>query len=349
MILKQDNYIFRITTELSNNIEEKYLSQALNRTLKTFKSFKKKVTYKLLNKVLEDNNKEIIIHKTIQNQISKINTKDNNEHLIKIAYEKNIISVDFDHTLTDGFTAKIFIEELLYNYLRLTDHKLKPQEKIITTEENAYKKYNIVPNKLSLQSHKIQGKKLSNNNISIYNFYIDLPELQKVSQKYSCTSETTIISLLIYSLLPIDSTKPISICIPINLRNYYETNTISSFISNPILELNTSSLDTLDKIISLVKEQYESTEHKESNKYNNITTSIYNIGTIDIKDEYKKYINNISFILYPSAKENINIATSIFKEKINISISSSIIDTNIERKFKKVLEDNGIKTNNKFD
>ena len=32
------------------------------------------------------------------------------------------------------------------------------------------------------------------------------------------------------SLLPIDSTKPISICLPANLRNYYETNTISSFI-----------------------------------------------------------------------------------------------------------------------
>lgn len=349
----QDNHIFRITIELSNNIEEKYLSQSLTRTLKTFKSFKKKITYKLLKKTLEENNKEIIIHKTITNQITEINTKDNNEHLIRISYEKNFISIDIDHILTDGFCAKYFIEELLYNYLRLTDHKLKPQEKLMTTEENAYKKYNIVTNKLSLQSYKVEGKNIPNKNIYSRNFSIEFQEIQKLSQKHSCTNITTIISMIIYSLLPIDNNKTLSICIPTNLRKYYETNTTSSFISNPILELNPSSLDSLDKIISIVKEQYELTEHKVYNIYNNITTTIYNIGTIKIKDEYETYINKISFELLPNIKENINIATSIFKDRINICFTSNIVETNIEENLKKILEDNNIKTNdntyNKFD
>ena len=40
---KKDTSIFRISITFVNNIEEKYLNQAVERTLKTFKDFKVKL------------------------------------------------------------------------------------------------------------------------------------------------------------------------------------------------------------------------------------------------------------------------------------------------------------------
>ena len=381
---KKDTSIFRITVTLTKNIEEKYLSQALERTLKTFKDYKVKLSKNLFWNYLEENTSKLIIHNKIDYKFKKINTKENNEYLFKISYQNNILVVDFFHLLTDGISAKLFIQELLYNYLRLKDHKLKPQEKIKINSENSYiKNYTKKHNKAYIppQSYKLKGKYISNNNISFNDFYIDLEELKELAQEKECNLSTLIISLIVYSLYETNykkykDKKPINICLPINLRNYFGSNTTTNFVSHAMLSILPQKINSLDNTINLVKKEYTNkiNENKikdtfESNgKFINnkiinyiplfikrpivilgslfvksqFTITYSNLGITNLKEEYTKYIDKISFKLIPDWRERIRCGISTYQGTLNISFGSNLLDTNIEKKFSELLDENNI-------
>ena len=232
---KKHTCIFRITINLLNKIDKKYLDQAAARTMKTYKDFRVKLEKGFLWHYFEENNKPLPIQEGIKYNFTKINTADNNEHLIKISYQDNEIAIDFSHLLTDVKTAREFTKELLYNYLRLGNHKLKPQKKITINSENAYLKYytNEHSNlQLSPQGYQLKGDYIPSKEVSFNDFYINLDELKRISKEKNCNLSILLISLISYSLYETNykkhkGTKPINLCIPVDLKNYFITDTIS--------------------------------------------------------------------------------------------------------------------------
>lgn len=378
---KKDTSIFRISATLTNNIDEKYLNQAVERTLKIFKDFKVKLKKNIFWNYLIENDNKIPLHNKIDYKFTKINTKENTEYLLKISYDNNLLVVDFFHLLTDGVGAKLFIQELLYNYLRLIDHKLKPQEKIKVSRENSYtKNYTKQHNKAYTPptSYQIQGKYIPNKNISFNDFYIDLEALKLLSQEKECTLSELIISFIIYSLYKTNynGNKPINVCIPINLRKYFDSNTISNFVSHSMLSILPSNIESLDNMITIIKEEYQNKIDEQkikdtfesngkliNNKLLNyiplfikrpiiilgsyfvkkkFTITYSNLGITKLKDEYSKYVTNISFKLIPDWRERIRCGISSYNNILNISFGSNILDTSIEKKFSEILDENNI-------
>lgn len=381
---KKDTSIFRISITFVNNIEEKYLNQAVERTLKTFKDFKVKLTKNLFWNELEENKEKLPIHNKIDYNFNNLNTKENNKHLLKVSYEGKQLVIDFFHLLTDGLGAKLFVQELIYNYLRLLDHKLKPQEKLNITSENAYtKNYTNKHNKAYTppNSYQLKGEYIPNKNISFNDFYINLEDLKNLSKEKECSLSVLIISLIVYSLYETNykkynGTKPINVCIPINLRQFFKTKTISNFVSHSMLSIIPNQINSLDNIINLVKEEYtnkideqkikdtfESNGKSINNKLLNyiplfikrpivilgsyfvkkqFTITYSNLGIFDIKDEYSKYIENISFKLIPDWRERIRCGISSNKDVLNISFGSNLIDTSLEKKLSDILDENNI-------
>lgn len=381
---KKDTSIFRITTYLTNNIDEKYLTQAVERTLKTFKDFKVKLSKNIFWNCLEENDNKIPIHNKIDYQFKKINTKENNEYLLKVSYENKQLVIDFFHLLTDGIGAKLFMKELLYNYIRLIDHKLKPQEKIKVTSENAYtKNYTKEHNKAYIPptSYQLKGKYIPNKNISFNDFYIDIEALKRLSQEKDCNLSTLIISFIVYSLYETNykqykGNKPINICIPINLRKYFESNTITNFVSHSMLSILPNNINSLDNIISLVQQEYtnkideqkikdtfESNGKSINNKFLNFiplfikrpiiilgsffvkkqfTITYSNLGIFELNNDYEKYIERISFKLIPDWRERIRCGISSYNGELNISFGSNLIDTQLEKKLSELLDEYNI-------
>lgn len=381
---KKDTSIFRISITFINNIEEKYLNQAVERTLKTFKEFKVKLTKNLFWNALEDNKEKLPVHNKIDYKFNKLNTKENNKYLLKVSYEEKQLVVDFFHLLTDGLGAKLFVQELLYNYLRLLDHKLKPQEKLNITSENAYTKNYTNKHKKAYvppKSYQLKGEYIPNKDISFNDFYINLYDLKNFSKEKECSLSVLIISLIVYSLYETNykkhkGNKPINVCIPINLRQFFQTKTISNFVSHSMLSIIPNQINSLDNIITIVKEEYtnkideqkikdtfESNGKSINNKILNyiplfikrpivilgsyfvkkqFTITYSNLGIFDIKDEYNKYIANISFKLIPDWRERIRCGISSNKDILNISFGSNLIDTSLENKLSNILDENNI-------
>lgn len=384
---KKDTSIFRFSIYLKEAIDKKYLEQALTRTLKTYKDYKVKLSKNVFWNYLEENKEELPIHNKIDYKFKKINTKENNYYLLKVSYENNLLVVDFFHLLTDGSSGREFVKELLYNYLRLKDHKLKPQEKITPISENTYTKYYTKKHNKAYtppQSYQLKGEYISSKEVSFNDFHIKLDELKRLSKEKECSLSVLLISLIVYSLYETNykkykGTKPINVCIPINLRKYFKSETITNFVSHSMLSINTSNINNLDTIISLVKEDYqnkiieekikdtfESNGKSINNKLLNFiplpikrfivilgsyivkrtfTITFSNLGTTELENEYSKYIDNITFRLIPDWAERIRCGISSYKEDLIISFGSNLQDLSLESEFQEILNDLNITYN----
>ena len=88
----------------------------------------------------------------------------------------------------------------------------------------------------------IKGDKLEEGKVGITHFNIDLNEIKKCSREKLCWLSVFIVAMIGYSIY--ESTyknqknnKPINLCIPIGLKKYFETNTLSNFFSHMMINL----------------------------------------------------------------------------------------------------------------
>ena len=101
---------------------------------------------------------------------------------------------------------------------------------------------------------------------SVIHEIIDLNRLKEECKKYDATVTQYLTSVLIYSIYKENyikkkskSKKPIKVCIPVNLKKYFPSKTMSNFFSYITVEAEVikDKLDTFDKIIEFVKKDFK--------------------------------------------------------------------------------------------
>ena len=206
--------------------------------------------------------------------------------------------------------------------------------------------------------------------------YINLNEIKQLSKEKECSISILLISLLVYSIYETNYKSnngklPINISIPISLKKYFPSDTISNFVSHSMLSIKPNKNDTLDNIIDLVKKDYtdkmtegkikdtfESDGKKINNKLLNIiplsikraivqlgakivkkqfTITYSNLGIIDLNNGYEEYTEDITFKLIPDWAERVRCGICSYKNDIIISFGSNMSDTSVEQKFQETL------------
>ena len=152
--------------------------------------------------------------------------------------------------------------------------------------------------------------------------------------------------------------KPIKVCIPVNLKKYFKSTTVSNFFSYITLEttLNKEQFCDFDNIIEFVKNDFKNrlTEDKisqtmsanvkwgnnffvriiplilkdiilkisymEIRKYTTITLS--NVGRVSVLPEYKNYIDKFLFLLAPEPVEKIKCSACSYENKLIFTFTS---------------------------
>ena len=168
-------------------------------------------------------------------------------------------------------------------------------------------------------------------------------------------------------------------CIPVNLKKYFSSKTMSNFFSYITVEaeMKKDNLDTFEKIINFVKMDISKklTEkeimrtmsanvkignnfliraiplflkkavvrigYTEIRKYTTITFS--NIGRVGIIGKYKDYIQYFMMLIAPESVEKIKCTSCTFENKIVFTFTSILQDNSIQKRFYNFLQDNGIK------
>ena len=256
------------------------------------------------------------------------------------------------------------------------------------TEDSYMKNYDkkAKGNSSSKKAYVLKGKKIGFSAISTIHEIIDLESLKKESKKYEATITQYLTAVLIYSIYESNykkynykGNKPIKVCIPVNLKKYFPSKTMSNFFSYITLEaeMKKDNLITFDKIIEFVKEDFKKRLQEEEiiktmsanvklgnnfaikivplaikkllvrlsyieiRKYTTITYS--NIGRIGIIGKYKDYIDYFLMLIAPEPVEKIKCSSCTFENKMVFTFTSILKDNSIEKRFYDFLNERNIK------
>lgn len=386
---KKYSTVFRFSAVMKEKVHPKMLEKAVEKALEDYKFFKVRMKSGFFWNYLEYNPKKPIIEKEKEYPCKYINPHTNNNYLFKVTYFENKINIDIFHSLTDGNSGNMFFRQIIYNYLEILHPDVFVEERTlrkidVDTEDSYMKNYNkkAKSNASSQKAYELKGKKIGLGATSAIHEIIDLEELKQETKKYNSTITQYLTAVLIYSIYEENykkhkGKKPIKVCIPVNLKKYFQSKTISNFFSYITLVAQMEKLDTFDKIIEFVKQDFKDklTEEEiiktmsanvklgtnfavkiiplilkkilvrlsyiEIRKYTTITYS--NIGRVGIIGKYKDYIDYFIMLIAPEPVEKIKCSSCTFENKMVFTFTSILKDNRIEKRFYQFLKDRGIK------
>ncbi len=388
---KKYSSIYRLSVLLNENIDKDLLQQSVELAIKKYRAFKVKLKSGLFWYYFEENELMPVVSEEVDYPFKKVNDKANNEYLFKITYFHNKINLEVFHALTDGNGAILFLNEVVYRYLemkypdKISEHK-KEFRKMSEDTEDAYKKSYVkkrVKTKKIKKAYMLQGEELEKGEYGITHEIINLKELKEYARSVGCSLSEYLVSLIAYSIYETNyriynGKRPINISVPINLKKYIKTETISNFFSymQVSVALKEEKVYTFDDILILVKKEFEkklildkilSTITKDAGSTNNIfvrivplvlkklafrigsmqvkrkfTTSFSNIGVVNVEGDYKEYIKGYFVILSPDWAEKIKCGIVSYENDIVVTFSTILKENLVENKFKELLKERNI-------
>lgn len=388
---KKYSTVFRLSVVLKAKINPKVLEEAVNETLEVYQSFKVRMKAGFFWYYFEHNPKKPIVEEERDYPCQYINPKTNNNYLFKVTYFENKINIDIFHSLTDGNSGTIFFKEIIYHYLELMYPEVFKEERKArkieyNTEDSYMKNYDkkAKSNASGKKAYTLKGEKIRLGAVSAIHQIIPLEELKKESKKYEATITQYLTAVLMYAIYEENyrkykGKKPIKICIPVNLKKYFPSKTMSNFFSYITVEaeMKRDRLDTFEKMIEFVKDDFQKrlTEEEiiktmsanvkignnsfvraiplilknplvrlgymEIRKYTTITFS--NIGRIGMIGKYQDYIDYFLMLIAPESVEKIKCSSCTFENNMVFTFTSILKDNSIETRFYQFLKDRGIK------
>ena len=387
---KKYSTVFRLSVVLNEKINRENLKKAVNMALDVYKPFKVRMKAGFFWYYFESNPKEPIVEEEKEYPCQYINPRENNNYLFKVTYFENKINIDIFHSLTDGGNGSIFFREIVYNYLELSHPDELKCERIsrkieFNTEDSYIKNYNkkAKSNASSQKAYALKGRRIPLSAVSAVHEIIDLEALKKESKACEATITQYLTAVLIYSIYEenykkFNGKKPIKVCIPVNLKKYFQSKTISNFFSYITVEANMGEgkLNTFNEILEFVKSDFKRklTEEEilktmsanvkignnpliravpihikkllvrigyiEIRKYTSITYS--NIGRVGIIGKYQDYINYFLMLIAPEPVEKIKCSSCSFENKMVFTFTSILDDNKIQKRFHQFLTEKGI-------
>ncbi len=387
---KKYSTVFRLSAVLKEKIKPDLLEQAVEMALEKYKSFRVKMKNGFFWNYLEHNSKKPIIEEERDYPCQYINPNTNNQYLFKVTYFDVKINIDIFHSLTDGNSGAQFFKEIIYNYLEIAhpedfQEELRTYRKVEYTLEDSYIKNfdkKAKNNNSSKKAYLLKGGKLKLGAVSAIHEIIDLNALKEEAKKHDCTITQYLTSVLIYSIYKVNfmntKNRPIKICIPVNLKKYFPSETITNFFSYITIEaeMEKFQLNTFDKILEFVKKEFNKKltqeeinktmsgnvklginpfikaiplflkrpivrlSYIEIRKYTTMTLS--NIGRIGIIGKYQKYIDKFLMLIAPEQAEKIKCSACSYENKLTVTFTSILNNNKIEKFFCQFLQNAGI-------
>lgn len=387
---KKFSSIFRLSCVLIEEVDSTILKQAVQCAVDKFKYFKVLLRKGAFWYYFEQNKKEIIIEEENNYPCKYIDRYTNNGYLFKVTYFKNKINIDVFHSLTDGNSASEFFKEIVYTYLdiihpNLADLNLrKDKKRSFSTEDSYMKNYDkkLKSNASGQKAYILRGKRLPLDAVCVIHEIIELQDLKKVCKEKEVTITQYLTANLIYAIykenyIKNKGKKPIKICIPVNLKKYFDSDTVSNFFSYITVIADEKELTNFDSILTFVKQDFEKRLQKdeiartmsanvkignnpliriiplflkrvtvqisymEIRKYT--TTTLSNIGRIGVLPEYRKYIDNFMMLIAPETVETIKCSACSYEDKITFTFTSILEDISIQKAFYEQLVSQEIK------
>lgn len=385
-----DTKVFRFACELYEVVDKNVLQKALDITVDAFPLYRSVIKSGLFWYYFERSHfKPVVIEENLP-PCTTLYDKNNKTLLFRVMYYKKRISFEVYHALSDGAGALQFFKTLAFHYITIKhENKFRDRVPVLDIEasktqkmDDSFQKYfsKSTPKvkKKSIKAFRLRGPKIPEYRISVIEGIIPVDSiLSKV--KENKTSLTIFLAAILMCAIneeiPVRLKKrPVVLSIPVNLRNYYYSQTARNFfgVINVDYDFSTGSSELPEVIESLKKSFKEnltpeylgrrinmlsSLEHNLMLRViplvvkdialkiaNNIvdksyTSTLSNVGIVSMPEDIKPYIS--SFDIFVSTNKLQACACS-FDNKLRISFTSAFVSTEVQRRFFKSMTDMGI-------
>ena len=385
--------VYRISVTLTEKVVPEKLQEALDRVLPLFDVFHVRMRRGAFWYYFETNNRpspRVRPESTYPCQY--IPPYQNNGYLFRVTYYENRVNLEVFHVLTDGMGAMNFFRELIYQYLRLTIPSLMdlmPDELCSDTslnrEDSYLKNYTGRQYKKKYKTERaveLTGEFLPPKGLSVMHGYMPLDEVRKKAREKGVSMNTYLTGIYTYAIYKaylhgVPTAKPISVCVPVNLRPFYDSNTTKNFFAMTAAVFRPERESyTLDDVIAIVDESLKSQITKEnmdslisynvSNQKNLMlrmvplfvkklamkwvyrasalanTTTVTNIGALKVLKPYEPFIAGYSAVLSMTKGQNMKCSISSYQNNLTFTISSKLADHSIQKCFFRTLAGEGI-------
>ena len=382
LVNKKRPTVFRLTCELIDPIDKDYLLIALKETVQEFPNFHVTLKKGFFWYYLEESYKDIKVEKENKPICHRI-IYDDNDLLYEVTYYKNRINVEMSHVLTDGRGAVEFFKLLISNYVKYnykkkitTDNYSSEMDKIEDSYVKYFKKYSRTKqHNKNIYHYKAPELK---DTTRFYEVHCPLDKMLELSHKYKTTLTGFLVAVLIDSIIKeyklSDYDKLIKVEIPVDLRGFYNSNSLKNFFGLISIDFRPSKGNLeFENIIKVVNEEMKeriTVKNLEArtnkmvsfqqliaarmlpliikrigmNIIDNFTskmrtTNLSNVGNVKFDKITEKYIKSVSALTSTNDFQFTILST---KNDLCIGISSIYRYNNVIRNFVRNLKEQGI-------
>lgn len=391
---RRDPKVFRFSCELNDPIELEALQRALELTVELFPHFRSVVRRGLFWYYLEQSTIEPIATVEADPPCSPIYSSVKKELLFAVTCYRRRISLEVYHALTDGTGALQFLRVLVSNYLpiRYPDAfgadppSLNYDASITERGDDSFRKY-YAPEKKGKRvqppkAYRLTGTRLPGCAIRVIEGVMPAG-LTKEKARGMGTSLTAFIAAAmicaIHAEAPLrDRKKPVVISIPVNLRNYFESESARNFfglftVSHTFDDGDAGDTATLAKAAASVSTAFlreldadrlarrmnelAALEHNAFARivplflkdiilrvYNALhargeTTSISNLGRIDMPEGFAPYISRFDVFISANRPQ---LCVCSYHDSLVLTMTSPFESTDVQKRFFRIFSSMGI-------
>ena len=384
--------VYRISVTLSEEVDRVVLQEALNRVLPQFLIFRMRLRMGFFWYYFEENTRPApIVREEYSSPGAYIDKSRNNHYMFRVTYYKCRINLEVFHALTDGAGGIIFLKELIYQYLRLKHPEIMKTEKdkissgIFLDKEDSYVKNFKKSHEKVYKSERalcLNGEKLPKGEMGVVHGYFPVDQLKAAAKKYGVTINQYLVGMFVYCiykeyLKEQPSKLPISCCVPVNLRPYYDSHTMKNFFAMVSANFKPekeqySLVEVMDIVSADLKRQITPENlnnilsYNVSNEKNWIlravplfikslalkfvygtsaratSATVTNIGNIELKEPYRRYVEHFYTTLSMSKGQNIKGGICSYNGTLVFTFSSVLLDLSIQKRFFQLIAKDGV-------
>ena len=239
---------FRLSATLTETVEPELLEQAVKKLMPRFPSFDVRMRSGFFWHYLEKNpNGAPPIMEDIANPCQRFKWKENKGYLFKVYYYENRISVEFYHSITDGFGASRFFMTLIAVYLRLTGKNIPNGDAVYDIEEaprageleDSYSKNchsKAKAKRLQKFTYRFKGERLPKHFLNVTTGYMPVSAVKEKAAEHGVTITEYLAAVLLWTMYNLQKQeennreKHVGIQIPVNLRGFFGSETLRNFM-----------------------------------------------------------------------------------------------------------------------
>ncbi|RGB67308.1 hypothetical protein DW086_07235 [Harryflintia acetispora] len=271
---KKNTNVYRLSAVLREEVIPDLLQQAVERTLVDIPSFCVKQRKGFFWYYLESNFSNPLVQEERTYPCLRIERIQNNGYLFRTSYFGRKISLEIFHSLTDGTGALMFLRRLLYHYLTLAhpdrdlgecplfEGSCHPNE---FEEDSFIKNYSRDSEKEShttAAAFRLRGPLLERRVTRVITGVLPVRPMLALCKSAGATVTEYMTALLLRSIYlggnpKFRRDKPIVICIPVNLRSFYQSHTLCNFFSYLNIGMTFDRDYTFEEVLERVKKSFK--------------------------------------------------------------------------------------------